>query len=526
MLLLLHNIEAAIFDSDLRVPVAARLGLAPDAVASVRILRRSIDARQHRRIRFVYQLAVSVPADFTPPATAGIEPWVEPELPRMRPACLADGAPTVVGAGPAGLFAALALCEAGLRPRIIERGRPALERAADVNRFWAAGTLDPESNMYFGEGGAGTFSDGKLNTRSKNPLAAKVLDELVRLGAPAEVRYEAQPHLGTDRLLKLLAAFRERLTAVGATFQFSTCLGGLRLPGPGRPAPEVCLNGAWSRAWPLVLACGHSALDTYRLLASQGVELGTKGNAIGCRIEHPSDFVTRHWYGGDVRVRRLLGHAPYNLAVPVGNGQGGVYTFCCCPGGEVVSCAAVPGQVGANGMSFSRRDSPFTNAGLVARLQADEIAGSAMAAIEWRERLERACFAAGGGGFGLPAQRASDFLKGRASTALPAASSRRPLVPGDLGRILPDTVVVRLRDGLRAMDRKVPGWVGNGVLIGVETTTSAPVQVLRTPQGESVSCPGLLPVGEGSGYAGGIVTSAIDGYQAVSRWLDAHCPAG
>jgi len=525
MLLLLHNIEAAVLDPDLRVPVAARLGLGLDAVKSVRILRRSVDARQHRRIRFVYELAVTVPDDFKPPSNAGIEPWAEPEPPRLRPARLADAAPVVIGAGPAGLFAALALCEAGLKPRIIERGRPAAERAADVNRFWSAGILDRESNMYFGEGGAGTFSDGKLNTRSKNPLTAKILDELVQLGAPAEIRYDAQPHLGTDRLLKMLVAFRERLTAAGATFQFATRLDGLRRRTTGASGIEVDLNGDWSRAWPLVIACGHSAFDTYRLLAAQGVELGTKGNAIGCRIEHPSNFITRHWYGTDMRVRQVLGHAPYSMAVRGRHGQGSVYTFCCCPGGEIVSCAAVPGQVSANGMSFSHRDSPFTNSGVVAGLQAGEIADSAMAALDWRERLERACFAAAGSCFGLPAQRAVDFVAGRPSKALPACSSRRPLLAADLGRILPDAIAARLRDGLRAMERKVPGWIRNGVLVGVETTTSAPVRIIRSPEGESVSCPGLLAVGDGSGYAGGIVTSAVDGYQAVGRWLDAQCPS-
>ncbi len=519
MILLLNNLEGSIFDADLRRLAAMRLGLAPEDVAAVRILRRALDARQHRNVKFVYSLAVTVPDVFTPPAAARAEPWQEPAFAEIAAAHLAESAPVVIGAGPAGLFAAFALCAAGLPPLIVERGQPVPERALDVNRFWDSGVLNPECNVYFGEGGAGTFSDGKLNTRTKHAGIGRILAELVAAGAPADILYDSHPHLGTDRLLQLLPALRRRLIERGAVFRFGTRLTDLRRTAGGRL--EVCLSSDWVPAWPLVVACGHSAFDTYRLLAARGVELGTKGNAFGCRLEHPAGFITERFYGPDPRVRELLGHAHYNVAVPVAAGRGSTYSFCCCPGGEVVTGAAVPGQVSVNGMSFSRRGGPFTNAGLVTAVVPEAFAESAEAALNWREELERRCFAAGGGGFGVPGQRAADFVAGRASTNLPPTSSRRPVTPADLGALLPAFLAERLREGLRALDRKMPGWIETGVLLGVETTTSAPVRMVRSPQGESVSMPGLLPVGEGSGYAGGIVTSALDGYETVAQWLAA-----
>lgn len=519
MRLRLANLACALDAPDLRPAVAARLGLPVDTVREVRILRRALDARQHRHVHFICQVVADVADDARLADSAGAEPYNEPAADTpLPPARLADAAPVVVGAGPAGLFAALALAEAGLPPLLVERGRPVPERAGDVKRFWDAGELDPESNMYFGEGGAGTFSDGKLNTRSADPHVGRILREFVAAGAPAEILYDSHPHLGTDRLLLLLPRLRERLTSLGVRFGFGTRLTGVRSPHPGRL--EACLDGTWTAARPLVLACGHSALDTYRLVAAAGAPLGTKGNAFGCRLEHPAAFITRRFFGPDPAVHRRLGHAHYNLAVPAGGGS--VYSFCCCPGGEVVTCAALPGRVSVNGMSFSRRDGAFTNAGLVAAMEPTAFADSAEAALAWRDALEAACYDLGGGAFAIPGQTAADFVAGRPSRTLPATSSRRPVVPADLGMLLPPPLAERLREGLRLMDRKVPGWIAHGALLGVETTTSAPVRILRTAQGESPGLPGLLPVGEGSGYAGGILTSAVDGYRTVAAWLAAQ----
>ncbi|MFA4943292.1 MAG: hypothetical protein WC789_01150 [Lentisphaeria bacterium] len=503
---------------DLRAAAAAALRLPPDRLCELRILRRSIDARQHRQVKFLYRLAVRLAADARPPAT--FAPWREEPPPALAPVRLPGATPVVVGAGPAGLFAALALCEAGLPPLILDRGQPVPERAATVERFWAAGELDPESNLYFGEGGAGTFSDGKLNTRSKDPLASKILATLAELGAPAEILYDAKPHIGTDRLLGLLPRFRARLEAMGARFRFGTRLDGLRRTATAGGGLEIALDGAWTAARPLILACGHSAFDTYRLLLAAGVPLEPKPLAIGCRLEHPAEFASRLFHGPDPRLRAALGHVQYNVTAALAGG-GSVYSFCCCPGGEVVAGAAAAGLLNVNGMSSSRRDSPFTNAGIVTPVGAAELPGDAEGMLRWREALERRCFELGGGAYAVPAQTAADFLAGRPSRRLPATSCRRPTVPADLKALLPAPVAARLREGLGLLERKHPGWVRHGVLLGIETTTSAPVRVVRTPHGAALGWPALLPVGEGSGHAGGIVTSALDGWRSVAAWLQA-----
>lgn len=502
---------------DLRQAAARTLSVPAEAVAELRVLRRSVDARQHRNVKFLYRVAVRLTDDARGPV--GCREWAETALPALTATRLDDSAPVVVGAGPAGLFAALALCEAGLPPVVVERGKPAPERVVDVTRFWADGTLDPNSNIFFGAGGAGTFSDGKLNTRSKDPLVTKVLTALVALGASETILYDAKPHIGTDRLVQLLPLFRQHLATLGARFVFNTRLDGLRRGASGRL--EVALNGAWTLARPLVLACGHSAFDSYRLLLNAGVELTPKPLAIGVRLEHPAAFASALFQGNDPRVLEALGHVQYNVTAKLPD-RGSVYSFCCCPGGEVVACATTADTLNVNGMSASRRDSPFTNAGLVTPVPAEEFAADAAGMLHWREELERGCFRLGGGGFAVPAQRATDFVAERASTGELQTSSRRPVAPDDLGRILPAPVAARLRAGLRGLDRKFNGWLQNGTLLGIETTTSAPVRIPREADGAAVNWPDLLPAGEGSGYAGGIVTSATDGWRAVDTWLKAH----
>ncbi len=518
MTLLVPNIELPVLEGDLRAAAAAALGLPSRDLGNVTILRRNLDARQHRFLKFVYTLAVTVPDDYAPPAGSRFEPYRVPAPPVIPPADIAEAAPVIVGCGPAGLFAALAFAEAGLKPLLVDRGQPVETRAGDVQRYWADGQLQPESNMYFGEGGAGTFSDGKLNTRTKHAWMPRILDEFVAAGAHDSIRYDAKPHVGTDHLIRMLPRLRQRLTSLGATIRFNTRFRDLRRTPRGEL--EVLLNDDWMRAKPLVLAIGHSALDTYRLLDQRGVALGTKGNAVGFRIEHPASMITGRFYGRDPRVLELLGNAPYQLSAKVDHQDHSVYSFCCCPGGEVVACSSRPGLVSVNGMSFSQRNSAFTNAAMVANLEAGEVAATPMDSLAWRERIEATCFRMGGADYGLPAQRLADFLAGRVSRSLPKNSCRRPLVPADLADLYPPFLIERLRSGLRALERRVPGWIDNGLLIGAETTTSAPLRILRTPARESENTPDLLPVGEGSGYAGGIMTSALDGLLAAKDWIE------
>ncbi|MFA5206193.1 MAG: hypothetical protein WC708_17490 [Lentisphaeria bacterium] len=519
---LIPELKVRVVGGDLRAAAAAWLGIKPADLRQLRLLRRSLDARDHRQPLFLCRVAVDLPDDWRPRQSLRLEPWAEPAAPEPLRIPLADAAPVVVGAGPAGLFAALALAEAGLPPRLLERGRPVPERAADVAAFWEEGRLNPESNVYFGEGGAGTFSDGKLYTRAQSPELAHILRELHAAGAPEEILFDPRAHLGTDGLARVIPNLRRRLESLGVRFEF-----GARLEGVTPLAGGGCglrINGGdGGRAWPLVLATGHSALDTYRLLAAAGAAWAPKDLAIGCRIEHPAALITRRFHGQDPAVLAALGNAGYNLSVAL-RGGGSVYSFCCCPGGEIVAGAVVPETLSVNGMSFSRRDGRFTNAGLVTPVKAAEIAATPEGMLRWREELENDCYRLGGGGYALPAQRAADFLAGEPSRTLPASSCRRPLTPGELGRLLPAAVAGRLREGLRLLDRQLPGWIRDGLLVGVETTTSSPVRLLRTPHGDSETLPGVLPVGEGSGYAGGILTSALDGWRTVRAWLAARAP--
>jgi uncharacterized FAD-dependent dehydrogenase len=512
-----QNLSISIFETDLQQAAAKALRVKPDTLRDLRILRRSLDARKHADPQFIYSLAFTLPEGFSLPAQCQAKPYLPVELPEIQPMSLPDASPIVVGCGPAGIFAGLAFALAGLKPLLVDRGNEVDKRARDVNRFWTENLLDPESNMYFGEGGAGTFSDGKLTTRSKSPLMLLMLQEFVRAGAPETILFEAKPHLGTDVLIRMLPKLRSRLLELGASIRFNTRLNDLRR-GHGNTL-EVQLGDEWLPARPLVLAIGHSAFDTYRLLHSRQVALAAKGNAFGFRIEHPAEMITQRFYGRHARVQDVLGNAPYQVSAKVDKGKHSVYSFCCCPGGEVVACSARPESVSVNGMSNSQRNSPFTNSGMVTNVGEGEFAAGPLEALLWREEIEAKCYSLGGGGFTLPAQRVADFIAGRRSASLGDSSCRQSLISADLTKIYPTYLTERLQCGLQALERQVPGWIANGLLIGAETTTSAPLRILRDQQRESVNTPDLLPVGEGSGYAGGIMTSAFDGYQAAADWM-------
>jgi uncharacterized protein len=510
---LLRNltVNPGVDESSLRALLAKKLGFGESEIVSFAIARKGIDARKKGAIKLVYSLEFTL-RDESRLLPGGdlsrLEPQSAVRLPRVKhlPGIV------IVGMGPAGLFAALRLAEYGLKATILERGREVEQRAQDVSRFWRDGTLHPESNVQFGEGGAGTFSDGKLTTRVKDPNCGWVLKQLVAFGAPPEIIYQAKPHIGTDRLRGVVKGIRERLQEAGFEIRFESRLSGIESRG-GRISGVVVNEAIEQPCQTLVLAPGHSARDTYEMLQQAGVVLEQKAFAVGLRVEHPQALIDAIQYGE--RHHKSLPPAEYQQAYNNEATGRSAYSFCMCPGGLVVAAASETGGVVVNGMSSYLRNTPFANSALVATVGPKDFGGtSPLAGVEFQRSLERKAFEAGGGGYFAPAQNLVDFLgtgKGKIS------SSYRPgIVETELARILPEPVVSTLREGIVFFDRKMRGFLtAEATLTGVETRTSAPLRILRGANLQSVSHAGLYPTGEGAGYAGGIMSAALDGIRVA-----------
>jgi uncharacterized FAD-dependent dehydrogenase len=426
----------------------------------------------------------------------------------------------VVGTGPAGLFAAWKLTQSGVPPLILERGREVPSRVKDVNRFWESGTLNGESNVQFGEGGAGTFSDGKLYTRINDPRISEILEVWVRFGAPPEILYLQRPHIGTDRLRQVVPAMRQFLQEQGAEFRFQAKVTGLKI-AKGR-LEGMIVNEKEEVEGPVVfLALGHSARDTYRMLHQAGVALEPKPLAIGLRIEHPQKLIDRSQYGPSAGHPRLV-PAEYQLTYRTSKDRA-VYSFCMCPGGSVIGTSSEKGTVVTNGMSYLRRNSSWANSALVVNAGKEDFGKEdALAGIEFQRRWEEKAFHLGGGDFRAPAQSVPDFLKGKDPVSPRKTSFKPGITPAPLDECLPGFVVESLRESIPYFDRKMHGFSSEeALLIGVETRTSAPIRILRGDDSQSINVHGLFPIGEGSGYSGGIISSALDGMKAAEAWLKA-----
>jgi uncharacterized protein len=421
--------------------------------------------------------------------------------------------PLVVGAGPCGLFAALILAQSGFRPIVLERGKAVRERTKDTWGLWRRGVLNPESNVQFGEGGAGTFSDGKLYSQIKDPrhLGRKVLTEFVKAGAPAEILTEAHPHIGTFRLVTMVESIRQTIEGLGGEYRFESKMTDLVLDGD-RNVRGVRLESGEEIASPhVVIALGHSARDTFEMLFDRGVAIEAKPFSVGFRIEHPQSMIDKARYGRSIKQ---LGAAEYRLVHHAQNGRG-VYSFCMCPGGTVVAAASEPGRVVTNGMSQYSRNERNANAGIVVGITPEaDYPDHPLAGIALQRQWESAAFIAGGSSYRAPAQLVGDFLASRASTALgEVIPSYRPgVTPTDLSTCLPDYAIAAIRQALPAFGKQIPGFDrADAVMTGVETRTSSPIRIQRGDDFQSLNTPGLYPAGEGGGFAGGILSAGVDG---------------
>ncbi len=509
--------------------VALLLNISEEAISSVEVLRRSLDARRSRPPRFVYLLKVRLAEGVTwrpgrERETFGATVSEESEalasqnpVPKMAP--VFKQRPVVVGSGPAGLFAALALAEQGAPVLLLERGRPVPKRVLDVEGFWEKGILNPESNVCFGEGGAGTFSDGKLTSRVKNPLAAKVKKIFVDCGAPAEILVDAHPHIGTDCLRAVVVNMRKRLTGLGCEVRFDSRVTDLLLQG-GQIAGVVVNDSEEIKTTNVVLAIGQAADDAYRNLEKIGIAMAPKAFAAGLRVEHPQELIDSIQYGHWAGLPELP-PAEYFLTAKIPDIDRFVYSFCMCPGGSVIGSSVEAGGVATNGMSLQKRNGPLANSAVVVNIRTEDFGNDGpLAGLAFRRHWEEDAFVAGGSDYCAPAQRLTDFLTAKKTAPVGRCSFRPGIRDADLSRVLPSFALSALQRGFVEFERKMPGFLtAEAVLIGVETRTSSPVRILRGEDGQSVSLKGLFPCGEGAGYAGGIVSSALDGMKAAAHLL-------
>jgi len=533
----LNEISLALEEEESLLPtkIAQFLKCSVRQLLNLQIVRCGIDARRKGRVLRVYSVEFSCAADDVQALDLLQRVRQQPRLTFAKaavalPEVVVTGEAkeiVVVGMGPSGLFAALWLARAGHRVTLIERGRSVEKRVCDVEKFWSGDGLNPQSNVQFGEGGAGTFSDGKLTTRIKHPLSRYVLQTLVDFGAPEDIMWLAKPHVGTDRLRKVLVNFRYELQRLGVKICFESCLTDLSTGSSNkRQLQSITVNSTEELPCDaLVLAIGHSARDSYELLERKGFVLQAKPFAVGVRVEHPAQLIDAIQYGHRIteaksswsgyKRHQNLPTADYSLAYNDPQSGRGIYSFCMCPGGEVVQSSSAAGMVVVNGMSNYKRAGRYSNSALVVTVRPDDFADlTPLAGVRFQQQLEHRAFVAGGSNYHVPAQNMLAFL---GSGGAQIASSCRPgVTAAELSDVLPDFVVQGLRQALPHFERKMRGFItGEATLTAVESRTSAPLRIVRDQNGQAMDWAGVYPAGEGAGYAGGIMSAAIDGVSAA-----------
>ncbi len=507
-------------DEQLRPALLAHLGLSTDELLDFTLFKRSYDARKKSaELCFIYTIDFQVAdeaallARFSDDRHLSIAPDTTYKPAGQAPANLSER-PIVIGFGPCGIFAGLILAQMGFKPIILERGKSVRERTKDTWGLWRKNVLNPESNVQFGEGGAGTFSDGKLYSQIKDPkhLGRKVLQEFVKAGAPDEIMYVNKPHIGTFRLTSVVADMRQQIEALGGEVRFEQKVSDVLIED-GQLRGVVLESGEQIDSQHVILALGHSARDSFRMLHARGVYMEAKPFSVGFRIEHPQSLIDR------ARLGKFAGHpklgaADYKLVHHAKNGRA-VYSFCMCPGGTVVAATSEPHRVVTNGMSQYSRNERNANAGIVVGITPEQdFPGGPLAGIELQERLESHAYVLGGSTYEAPGQLVGDFIAGKASTAL--GSVEPSYKPGvhlvDLASALPDFAIEAIREALPAFDKQIRGFaMHDAVLTGIETRTSSPLRITRGDDLQSLNTKGLYPAGEGAGYAGGILSAGVDG---------------
>jgi len=506
---------------ELQTAILVRLGIKPADLRSFTVFKRSYDARKSMMVlTYIVDLDVANEAQLLAKFKDDLHVMPTPDtgyhFVGQAPAHL-EHRPIVVGFGPCGIFAALILAQMGFKPIVLERGKKVRERTKDTWGLWRKNILNPESNVQFGEGGAGTFSDGKLYSQVKDPkfLGRKVLTEFVKAGAPEEILYIAKPHIGTFRLVSMVEAMRAEIESLGGEIRFEQRVTDLLIED-GKVRGLTLASGEQLRADHVVMALGHSARDTFEMLHERGVFMEAKPFSVGFRIEHPQSLIDKaRW--GKYAGNAILGAADYKLVHHASNGRS-VYSFCMCPGGTVVAATSEPGSVVTNGMSQYSRNERNANAGIVVGITPADYPGGPLAGIAFQRALESHAYTLGGSTYEAPAQLVGDFLAGRASNKL--GSVEPSYKPGvhltDLATALPDYAIAAMREAIPAFDKKIRGFgMHDAVLTGVETRTSSPLRITRGEDCQSLNVRGLYPAGEGAGYAGGILSAGIDGIKVA-----------